>query len=386
MPIIRGSPAPAGGSRQRCVVAFVVVQVDRSSELGPFTYERAALAAAGGELREFEVTDPADVVGVAKDADVVWLAWSPDLTGDILAAAAALPAGHPLGRGPRADRLRGGHGAGHRGRERARLRHRGRRGARHRAAAGERQAPGAGHHEQMRAGGWPAAVDGTVHRIKGRTLGVIGVGRIGSAAARRGLGLGMRVIGYDNARPDAELRAMGVEPVDLATLAAQADYVTVHTPYSASSHHLVDAALIAALQAGHILVNTSRGKVLDQAAVDAALRSGHLAAAGLDVFETEPLPADDPIRSAPNVILTPHHASFSDEAMVDLRAEMCRTTIEFMTTGWAGAIVNPAGPGPPQAARTRGREPVLGGRAAASGPPRRRSPGGARPARPARRG
>jgi D-3-phosphoglycerate dehydrogenase len=103
----------------------------------------------------------------------------------------------------------------------------------------------------------------------------------------------------------------------------------------------VDAALIAALKPGTILVNTSRGKCLDQAAVDAALRSGHLAAAALDVYEVEPLPADDPIRSAPNVILTPHHASFSDEAMDDLRAEMCRTTIDFITTGWSSAIVNP---------------------------------------------
>ncbi len=196
-------------------------------------------------------------------------------------------------------------------------------------------------HEQVRAGGWPAAQEGTVHRITGRTLGIIGVGRIGSATAQRAQGLGMRVIGHDNARPDAELRAIGVEPVDLATLAARSDYVSVHTPYSPSSHHLVDARLIAAFRPGTILVNTSRGKVLDQPAVDAALRSGHLAAAALDVYEIEPLPEDDPIRSAPNVILTPHHASFSDESMVDLRREMVTTTIDFMTTGWSSAIVNP---------------------------------------------
>jgi len=322
-------------------VAFVVVQVDRSSELGPFTYERAELAAAGGELREFEVTDPADVVGVAKDADVLWLAWSPDLTGELLAQL------------PRC-RLAIRWGVGHEQIDSAAATELGIAVANTPAYGTEDVAEHAiallmasakrlvWSHEQMRTGGWPAAVDGSVHRIQGRTLGIIGVGRIGSAAARRGLGLGLRVIGYDNARPDAELRAMGVEPVDLATLAAQADYVSVHTPYSASSHHLVDAALIAAFKPGTILVNTSRGKVLDQPAVDAALRSGHLAAAGLDVFETEPLPADDPIRSAPNVILTPHHASFSDEAMMDLRAEIASTTIEFMTTGWADAVVNPA--------------------------------------------
>ena len=321
-------------------MAFVVVQVDRASELGPFAYERETLAAAGGELRAFECTTPDEVVPAARDADVVWLAWSPDLTAQVLAqlprcrlairwgvgheqidSAAATELGIAVGNAPSY------------GTEDV---------AEHAIAlllAAAKRVPWA--HEQMRAGGWPSAVDGSVHRIKGRTLGIIGVGRIGSATARRAHGLGIRVIGHDNARPDAELRAMGVEPVDLATLAATADYVSVHTPYSASSHQLVDAALIAAFRPGTILVNTSRGRVLDQAAVDAALRSGHLAGAALDVFETEPLPADDPIRSAPNVILTPHHASFSDEAMTDLREEMCRTTIEFMTTGWAGPIVNP---------------------------------------------
>lgn len=324
----------------RCAVGFVVVQIDLSSEMGPFTYERPALEAAGGELREFEITDPADVVPAAKDADVVWLAWSPDLTGAILEQL------------PRC-RLAIRWGVGHEQIDSA---------AATRLGIAVANTPAYGSadvaehaiallmasakrlvwsHEQMRAGGWPGAQAGTVHRIVGRTLGIIGVGRIGSQTAKRALGLGMHVIGYDNARPDHELRELGVEPVDLATLAARADYVSVHTPYSPSSHHLVDADLIAAFRPGTILVNTSRGKVLDQAAVDAALRSGHLAAAGLDVFETEPLPADDPIRSAPNVILTPHHASFSDEAMVDLRKEMVGTTIDFMTTGWSSAIVNP---------------------------------------------
>src|SRR3954452_6350044 len=83
--MMRPSPRHPGAPAGRCLVSFVVVQVDLSSELGPFTYERAALAAAGGELREFEITDPAEVVPAAADADVLWLAWSPDLTGEILA-------------------------------------------------------------------------------------------------------------------------------------------------------------------------------------------------------------------------------------------------------------------------------------------------------------
>lgn len=321
-------------------MGFVVVQIDEASDLGPFTYEEAALAAAGGELRAYDVTEAEDVPRVAADADVVWLGWDPALTRDLLAQL------------PRC-RLAIRWGVGHEQIDSAGATELGIAVANAPTYGSEDVAEHAiallmasakrvvWAHEQIRAGGWPAAVAGTVHRIKGQTLGIIGVGRIGSATARRGLGLGMRVIGYDNARPDHELRAMGVEPVDLATLAAQADHVSVHVPYSPSSHHLVDAALIDAFKPGVILVNTSRGRVLDQGAVVAALHSGKLRAAALDVFDPEPPAVDDPVRSAPNIILTPHHASWSDEAMEGLREEMCRTTIDFMTTGWADPIVNP---------------------------------------------
>jgi D-3-phosphoglycerate dehydrogenase / 2-oxoglutarate reductase len=320
-------------------VSFLVVQIDRSPELEPYTDDRATLAAAGGQLRTAESVDAEDVVTAAADADVVWLGWGPDLTREILAAlprcrlavrwgvgyeqidtAAATELGIAVANAPTygtADVAEHAIGL--------------------LFAAAKRIAWA---HEQIRAGGWPAMEAGNVHRIAGRTLGIIGVGRIGSATARRALGLGIRVIGYDIARSDAELREIGVVPVDLDTLAATADYVSVHVPYSPGNHHLVDAAVIGRFRRGTILVNTSRGRVLDQAAVAAALHDGHLAGAALDVYENEPLPADDPIRSAPNVVLTPHVASFSDEAYADLHVEMCRTTIEFMTTGWAGTIVN----------------------------------------------
>ena len=89
------------------------------------------------------------------------------------------------------------------------------------------------------------------------------------------------------------------------------------------------------------LINTSRGKVVNEADLVEALRSGSIAGAGLDVFETEPLPAESPVRSLTNVILTPHYAGYSTEAWADLREEMCRTTIDFLQTGWADTIVNP---------------------------------------------
>ncbi len=135
---------------------------------------------------------------------------------------------------------------------------------------------------------------------------------------------------------------MGIQGVDMDTLLAQSDYLSLHVPYMPSTHHLVNAALLAKLKPGAILVNTARCLVVDTDALIDALDSGHLAGAGLDVFEQEPLPADSPLRAAPNVVMTPHVAGFSVEAFVDLRREMCRTTIDFMSTGWASTIIDPA--------------------------------------------
>ena len=200
----------------------------------------------------------------------------------------------------------------------------------------------AAHTTQMLDGAWPISTPGSIHRLRGRTLGIIGAGRIGTAVAGIAAGFGLRVIGYDIARSPDQMAAAGIEAVDLDTLLARSDYLSLHVPYTPSTHHLVDAALLARLKPGAILVNTARGKVVDTDALIDALASGHLAGAGLDVFEQEPLPADSPLRSAPNVVMTPHIGGYSVEAFADLRLEMCRTTIDFMTTGWASAIVNPA--------------------------------------------
>lgn len=332
-------PTPAGPI-PRCQVSFTVVQVDPSPDLEPYAWERARLAEAGGTLRVAGCTEPAQVAPALADADVAWLSWSPPIDRAILAAldrcrlvirwgigydqidaAAATELGIAVANAPTygtedVAELAIGH-----------------------IFSVMRRIPWA--HTAMVAGGWVVPDEPTVHRITGKTLGILGVGRIGSAVARRAQGLGLRVLGTDIAKSDAELRAIGVEPVSHAELAAASDILSIHIPYSAANHHLVDAAFLARMRRGAVLVNTARGRVIDQPALAAALRSGHLGGAGIDVYEVEPPAADDPIRSAPNVSLTCHHAGFTQEAIVDLRAEMVRTTIDFMTTGWSDAIVNP---------------------------------------------
>ena len=149
--------------------------------------------------------------------------------------------------------------------------------------------------------------------VHGSTLGILGMGRIGSAIARRAAGFDMRVIYHNRSQP-ATPAAGCHEPewVDKATLLAKADHLILMLPYSAATHHAIGAAELAQMKPGATLINLARGGVVDDVALIAALRSGHLFAAGLDVFENEPRLHPD-FLTLQNVVLTPHIASASEE-------------------------------------------------------------------------
>jgi phosphoglycerate dehydrogenase-like enzyme len=157
---------------------------------------------------------------------------------------------------------------------------------------------------ELAAGAWPAAMGGT---LAGRTLGILGLGRHGRPVARIGAAFGMGVLAWDRdpgrANPDDEPVA---ERLPLDALLERSDVVSVHLKLSPESTGLLDRERLARLRPGAILVNTARGAIVDEQALLEALRGGRLAGAGLDVFATEPLPADHPLRTAPNVVLTPH--------------------------------------------------------------------------------
>jgi D-3-phosphoglycerate dehydrogenase len=130
--------------------------------------------------------------------------------------------------------------------------------------------------------------------------------------------------------PKGTIRGCGHAPVDdLPAALAEADVVTLHTPSNAQTRGMVDAAFLAAMRRGAVLVNTSRGTVLDQAALEAALRSGHLAAAGLDVFEEEPVTKPIPLLSAPNLVLTPHAAASTQEGLRRMAFDSVANTVAF---------------------------------------------------------
>ncbi|MEN5160429.1 hydroxyacid dehydrogenase [Achromobacter spanius] len=166
------------------------------------------------------------------------------------------------------------------------------------------------------AGTWPRTALSQGLESHGRTLGVVGFGGIGRLAAQLARGLGMRIVGSDAALPPAHpaWQEAGAEPLALDELLGQADVVTLHVPLTPQTRHLLDAARIARMRPGAILINTSRGGIVDEAALAAALRAGQLRGAALDVFEQEPLPAGSPLAGAPNLILTPHIAGLTQEA------------------------------------------------------------------------
>jgi glyoxylate reductase len=155
--------------------------------------------------------------------------------------------------------------------------------------------------------------------VHGATLAVIGAGRIGRAVAKRAEGFEMEVLMVD----------LGD---DLEAALGRADFVSLHAPLTPETHHLIDAAKLALMKPTAILVNTARGPIIDKVALAAALREGRLAAAALDVTDPEPLPPDDPLLQAPNVIVTPHIASATETA----RAAMADRAVDNLLAALAG--------------------------------------------------
>jgi (S)-sulfolactate dehydrogenase len=165
-------------------------------------------------------------------------------------------------------------------------------------------------------GQWPRNALSNGREVGGKTLGLIGFGSIGQLTARLAQGLGMTVIAFDAMmKPDHPVfTSCGVRSATLDEVIASADVVSLHVPLVPATRGLFDAARIAAMKPGAVLVNTARGGIVDEAALGAALKSGHLGGAAIDVFGTEPLPVAAHFQDCPNLILTPHVAGVTFEA------------------------------------------------------------------------
>jgi len=164
-------------------------------------------------------------------------------------------------------------------------------------------------HPAMMQGRWEPAWGTDVH---GKTLGILGCGRIGQAVARRASGFSMKLIAYD-LKPSPDAEKLGVRFVTLEELLAQSDFLSLHAALTPENHGLLNESRLRMMKPSAYLINTARGALVDEAALARALQEGRIAGAALDAFVTEPLPADHPLHHAPNVLLTPHLASFARE-------------------------------------------------------------------------
>ena len=200
-----------------------------------------------------------------------------------------------------------------------------------------RKVPGAD--KSMKAGEWDKK-SFTGIELYGKTLGLIGAGRIGGEVARRARGFGMRVMVYDPFLNAERARALDVETATFDDVIASADVLSAHVPLTDSTKNLVGAPQLARMKKGVLLLNVARGGVVDEAALLASLQSGHVAGAALDVFEIEPLPADHPFRSLPNVVLTPHLGASTSEAQHSVAIEIAGAVRAALADGDLSRAVN----------------------------------------------
>ena len=192
-----------------------------------------------------------------------------------------------------------------------------------------------GFSEMIRQGSWRGANDPYMPpALHGRALGIVGYGRIGSATGRRAQAMGLNVWAYDPFVRQEKMTNDGVTVcTDLETLLKGCDFLSLHCPLTELTHHLVSRNALALMKPGAVIINTARGDVIDLVALQAALESGHLAGAGLDVFDREPLPPGHPLRTHPAVVATPHMAYLSDRSVVHLRTRVAQNATAVLRGG-----------------------------------------------------
>lgn len=180
----------------------------------------------------------------------------------------------------------------------------------------------------VRAGEWQRARFGGTE-LRGKTLGIVGLGRIGLAVAERARAFGMRIVGNDPRLSPAVFAERGIEALDLGSLLELADVVTVHVPLTDETTGLLDEAAIRRLKPGAIVLNVARGGIVDEAALAAALDDGRVAGAGIDVYEHEP-PTGSPLLTARNTVLTPHIGASTAEAQVAVAVEIAERVLRAL--------------------------------------------------------
>jgi D-3-phosphoglycerate dehydrogenase len=191
----------------------------------------------------------------------------------------------------------------------------------------------------MKAGEWNRKAFQGVE-LYNKTLGILGMGRIGTEVARRAIVFGMRVLAYDPYLTLSRANALQVELVELDEIFARCDFITVHMPMSDETRGMINAAAFAKMKPGARVLNCARGGIINEADLYEAVKSGKLAGAALDVYETEPLPKDFPLRELPQVIMTPHLGASTEEAQENVGIEVAEAITDYLLNGAVRNAVN----------------------------------------------
>ncbi len=191
-----------------------------------------------------------------------------------------------------------------------------------------------------RDGTWDLSRLPVLRRLRGQTLGLVGIGEIGKAVAVRTHGFGLKVLASDPYVDGAAARESGAELVDLDTLLAASDYVSVHVPLMPATEGMMNAGVFAKMKRTAFLINVARGRIVNQADLVRAIQQGDIAGAGLDVLEQEPCEPGSDITTLDNVILTPHSAWYSEEARTDMRRRAVGQVVSVLNGELPHSLIN----------------------------------------------
>ncbi len=194
---------------------------------------------------------------------------------------------------------------------------------------------------KVRAGSWQPKPPFPIQRSAGRTLGIIGFGRIGQSVARKAAGFDWRLLAWDPYINDDEIRSRNAEPADLETLLSQSDMVTLHLPLTEETQGMIDAKALAKMKTTAFLVNTARGGIVDSAALVQAVESGQIAGAALDVVDEEPPSPDHPLYCTDRILVTAHVAWYSEQAFRDVRVKAVEEVARVLQGELPRNLLNP---------------------------------------------
>jgi D-3-phosphoglycerate dehydrogenase len=176
-----------------------------------------------------------------------------------------------------------------------------------------------------------------IYRLHGKTLGLIGSGRIGLEVAKKISTFGVKVIAFD---PYLQKAEEGIALTDFDTVLKKSDFISIHCPLNESTYHLIDATALRKMEKKPLLINTSRGPIIDEKALVLALQNGQVSGAGLDVLEKEPPDLQNPLLKMENVILSPHVSFYSEESIKELKRKTAENVVEVLMGKWPKSVVN----------------------------------------------